>query len=255
MENQDAQIANHEKLKKLKFLSIMISYYFNYFRVKYRLATFVKQKGNYKIIRIRFFISLLIFLILNGCSTYRSFRNDKDTLWKHQYRLKESAFLNTTGNDFYLLKGDSNYSSVTLPTMPEKVNLLLIQSMKEVELFEKTSYSDDSSAKLQVTGTITNSRSYFLITFLSSFFSGLTFKVIPMIWREQQQLEIKVYENKKEIFSSKKEETLIYYDSILIEFFTNAKKAGDVQKRVMQEHTSQILKEFYDSYKSSPNFK
>jgi len=233
----------------------MISYYFNYFRVKYRLATFVKQKGNYKIIRIRFFISLLIFLILNGCSTYRSFRNDKDTLWKHQYRLKESAFLNTTGNDFYLLKGDSNYSSVTLPTMPEKVNLLLIQSMKEVELFEKTSYSDDSSAKLQVTGTITNSRSYFLITFLSSFFSGLTFKVIPMIWREQQQLEIKVYENKKEIFSSKKEETLIYYDSILIEFFTNAKKAGDVQKRVMQEHTSQILKEFYDSYKSSPNFK
>lgn len=139
--------------------------------------------------------------------------------------------------------------------MPEKVNLLLIQSMKEVELFEKTSYSDDSSAKLQVTGTITNSRSYFLITFLSSFFSGLTFKVIPMIWREQQQLEIKVYENKKEIFSSKKEETLIYYDSILIEFFTNAKKAGDVQKRVMQEHTSQILKEFYDSYKSSPNFK
>jgi hypothetical protein len=255
LENQDAQIANHEKLKKLKFLSIMISYYFNYFRVKYRLATFVKQKGNYKIIRIRFFISLLIFLILNGCSTYRSFRNDKDTLWKHQYRLKESAFLNTTGNDFYLLKGDSNYSSVTLPTMPEKVNLLLIQSMKEVELFEKTSYSDDSSAKLQVTGTITNSRSYFLITFLSSFFSGLTFKVIPMIWREQQQLEIKVYENKKEIFSSKKEETLIYYDSILIEFFTNAKKAGDVQKRVMQEHTSQILKEFYDSYKSSPNFK
>ena len=255
MENQDAQIANHEKLKKLKFLSIMISYYFNYFRVKYRLATFVKQKGNYKIIRIRFFISLLIFLILNGCSTYRSFRNDKDTLWKHQYRLKESAFLNTTGNDFYLLKGDSNYSSVTLPTMPEKVNLLLIQSMKEVELFEKTSYSDDSSAKLQVTGTITNSRSYFLITFLSSFFSGLTFKVIPMIWREQQQLEIKIYENKKEIFSSQKKETLIYYESIWIDLFTDAKKAGDAQKRVIQEHTSQILKEFYESYKSSPNFK
>ena len=72
---------------------------------------------------------------------------------------------------------------------------------------------------------------------------------------KQQQLEIKIYENKKEIFSSQKKETLIYYESIWIDLFTDAKKAGDAQKRVIQEHTSQILKEFYESYKSSPNFK
>lgn len=233
---------------------IMISHYFIGFRVKYRLATLVKQKGKYKIIRTHFF-SLLIIIALSGCSTYRSFRNDKDTLWKPQSRIKENAFLNTTGNDFYLLKGDSNYSSITLPTMPDKVNLLLIQSMKDVELFEKTSYSDDSSAKLQVTGNIKSNRPNIFLSLLNVYISTITLYVIPMIWREQQQLEIKVYESKKEIFSSKKEETLIYYNSVWIDLFSNSKKAGDVQKRVMQEHTSQILKEFYESYKSPTSSK
>ncbi|MBP6738808.1 MAG: hypothetical protein KA146_02405 [Leptospiraceae bacterium] len=205
-------------------------------------------------IRLRIFISLLIILVLNGCSTYRSFRNDKDTLWKPQSRIKENAFLNTVGNDCYLLGGDTNYSSIVLPEQ-EKVNLILIQSMREVNLFEKTSYTDDSSAKLQVTGTIKNNRPNILFVLLNVYISTMTLNIIPIIWREQQQLEIKVYENKKEIFSSKKEETLMYYDSVWIDLFSNSKKAGDVQKRVMQEHTSQILKEFYDSYKSSPNFK
>lgn len=162
--------------------------------------------------------------------------------------------MNTVGNDCYLLGGDTNYSSIVLPEQ-EKVNLILIQSMREVNLFEKTSYTDDSSAKLQVTGTIKNNRPNILFVLLNVYISTMTLNIIPIIWREQQQLEIKIYENKKEIFSSQKKETLIYYESIWIDLFTDAKKAGDAQKRVIQEHTSQILKEFYESYKSSPNFK
>ena len=222
--------------------------------MKYKLAARTTRSETYKIIRMRFFISLLIILVLNGCSTFRSFRNDKDTLWKPQSRIKEKVFLNTVGNDFNLQQGDANYSYLVLP-MPEKVNLLAIQSIKEVNLFEDSSYFDEASAKLQVTGKITNRRSYFPILILTAFLSGITLQIIPAILPEQQLLEIKIYENKKEIFSSKKEETLMYYDSVWIDLFSNSKKAGDVQKRVMQEHTSQILKEFYDSYKSSPNFK
>lgn len=237
----------------------MIEYFNLYFepddmRVKYKLAARLTRSEKYKIIRMQIFIFLLIIPVINSCSTFRSFRSDKDTLWKPQSKIKEKVFLNTVSNYFILREGDANYTYLVLP-MPDKVNLLVVQTMKEINLFDDAFYSDEASAKLQVSGTIANSPSYFLISLFTALLSGVTLQIIPAIFLEKQLLEIKIYENKKEIFSSKKEETLMYYDSVWIDLFSNSKKAGDVQKRVMQEHTSQILKEFYDSYKSSPNFK
>lgn len=200
--------------------------------------------------------SFIPMCLLLNCLTSFSFRKDLPIKGNEHFKTIEDAIYVEYQHEgfspiLFSETTDISYmfdSDLRMHKIRERKNLIIENSIKRVLISRQIYFNSTKNGNNKYIFTLSNENKAYYLYLLTSFFSGITLSVVPVMVKERQKLELKVIQFDKEIFSKEIFEDVMFFQSGWLHLFSSSpRNANLIQERVVYEHIIKLVRDYNDN--------
>lgn len=189
---------------------------------------------------------ILLFLVIISVSNclYKTFRPDKIVQWDVREKINKKVEVNISNE----AKTDTRYgpldSFVEIFPISNKTKKKYLEIINKILIESNVFSGRNDSLKVDLNHSIkrdSESMANVLLTFV-------TLMLYPVTLDEKHQIEIKISQNDTILFEKQSEEVVQFRFSFWFVFLFNFFNNADVRDRIFYEHSSLLIKDFYNVY-------